>query len=295
LFLYQPIIQEIDLWKAAAIRTETTLFVLRLDLLDGVTGGNKYFKLKHNLATARKNGYSTILTFGGPYSNHIAATARLGRRQDFKTIGIIRGEPVQNVTLKRAVADGMELHFINRSTYRLRNNADYISELSLRFNQPYIIPEGGSNAEGLYGCTGILENIPGIFDRYALCCGTGATLAGLSQAIPKTARVDGFSVLNDNGSIAQSVAGWLGSGNRNNWTIHSGYAFGGYAKSTPLLTEFTSRFTEATAIPIEPVYTAKMFFGLLDLIRKKEITGCTKILAIHTGGMQYLGSDATET
>jgi 1-aminocyclopropane-1-carboxylate deaminase len=294
LFLYQPIIQEIDLWKVAAIRTKTTLSVLRLDLIDGVTGGNKYFKLKHNLIRAGKEGNRTVLTFGGPYSNHIAATARLGVQNGLRTIGIIRGEPVSNVTLNRAQADGMELHFADRSTYRLQKQGEFAAELSLRFNNPYIIPEGGSNAEGIRGCTEILENVNRNFDRYAVCCGTGATLAGLSNAIPDTARIDGFSVLKDNGSIANKVTGWLGTENRNNWVIHNKYACGGYARSTPELSLFIAQFKLNSSISIEPVYTAKMFFGLFDLIRKNKIKEPTKILAIHTGGLQYLSTDPAE-
>ncbi|HEX5002828.1 MAG TPA: pyridoxal-phosphate dependent enzyme [Bacteroidia bacterium] len=285
--MIHPLIEKIDLEAIAGCSTRSQLFVLRLDREDPVTGGNKSYKLKYNLEAARKSGTNNLLTFGGAWSNHIAATARLGKQSGFKTIGIIRGEDTGNTTLLRAKRDGMELHFVSRSQYKLRNNPDYLSELSEQFNVPMIIPEGGSNDLGIKGCTEILGAGAEIFDIVTVACGTGATISGLIQSAPPESRLIGFSALHDRGSIARFVTGHVTVRNAR-WEINSDYAFGGFARTSPALEHFIRDFREITKIRIEPVYTGKLFFGICDLVRLKAIPEGSVILAVHTGGLQYL-------
>jgi len=282
-----PLIEQIDLEAVAGCNSRTQLFVLRLDKEDPVTGGNKSYKLKYNLEVARISGIKNLLTFGGAWSNHIAATARLGKQSGFGTIGIIRGEPISNRTIDRALLDGMELHFVSRTEYKLRNEPEYLTELSNRFNFPMIIPEGGSNDLGIKGCSEILGAGADNFDLVAVSCGTGSTISGIMQTAPPNCRILGFSALRDRGSTAQFVAKHTND-KATQWEIISDYSFGGFARSAPELDQFIKNFREVTSIRIEPVYTGKLFFGICDMVRRNALPEGSKILAIHTGGLQYL-------
>lgn len=279
--LQNPLLQEHEL----------ILWVKREDLLHPHISGNKWRKLKYNLQEAKAQGKETILTFGGAYSNHIAATAAAGAEFGFKTIGIIRGEvhlPL-NPTLQFATEQGMELHYISRELYRHKNEPDFLAELAANYNQPYMVPEGGTNQLAVKGCTEITDDIDVDFDVICCASGTGGTIAGLIAGLAGEKQVLGFPALKGGyflkDEIGQLVYNYSGE-NYSNWQLITDYHFGGYAKVKPELLEFIHQFQEQHHIPLEPVYTGKMFYGLFDLIAKGYFTKGTRIVAVHTGGLQ---------
>ena len=273
---------------------EISLTIRRLDLTDPVTGGNKWFKLWYNLERFMEGHYSQIVTFGGAFSNHIAAVARAGKQSGIQTTGIIRGEPEsgKNITLSRAAADGMRLHYISRSDYRKKEDALFLKNLLPDYNNCFILPEGGSNSEGVIGCARILEEKDKLYSHIVVACGTGATSAGSILSLKKHQQLIGFSVLRDEGFLEQTITYHLNNLRNQNhagdWHIEHDFHFGGYAKSTPELNIFVQEFSNKTGVPVEPVYTGKLFFGLEHLIKSGQIPSGSKILAIHTGGLQYL-------
>lgn len=283
----ERIIQKLraDLFKEKQVE----VFVMRDDLPDPVLSGNKARKLKYNLEKAREEKHDTLLTFGGAYSNHIAAVAAGGMQNGFKTIGIIRGEENSNITLSRAAKHGMLLHFVNREFYRKKNSAEMNKYLEEKFGRFYLIPEGGANEEGFKGCCEIVNDISTDFD-YIICpCGTGTTLAGIASALKPHQQAIGISVLKNNYSIEEAVKKFHGNeSHETRWQVMHDYHFGGYAKTSEDLDLFIKDFTSLTAIPTEPVYTGKMFFALYDLAGKGFFSQKSKIVVVHTGGMQYL-------
>ena len=270
---------------------ELTLWVKREDLLHPHISGNKWRKLKYNLHEAKAQGKETIVTFGGAYSNHIAATAAAGAEFGFKTIGIIRGEehlPL-NPTLQFATEQGMELHYISRELYRHKSEPTFLAELAEKYNHPYLVPEGGTNQLAVKGCTEIVDDITINFDVVCCASGTGGTIAGIIAGLAGEKQVLGFPALKGGGfleeEIAQLVYNYSGV-NYSNWQLITDYHFGGYAKVKPELIEFIREFQEQHNIPLEPVYTGKMFYGLFDLISKGYLAKGTRIVAVHTGGLQ---------
>lgn len=255
--------------------------------------GNKWHKLKHNLAEARKQGKDTILTFGGAYSNHIYAVAAAGRIFNFNTIGIIRGEehlPL-NPTLSFAKENGMMFYYLDRTTYRKKNSSEIINQLQNIFGDFYLIPEGGTNELAVKGCSDIAKSINIPFDYICSPCGTGGTLAGLISSLNGNQFALGFAVLKGASFLIENVNKLLeDSGNTSfrNWEINLDYHFGGYAKMNSELKDFTDKFSSLTKIPIEPIYTGKMFFGIYDLAAKGYFAKGDRIIAIHTGGLQGL-------
>lgn len=286
---FQPTpIQEIA--SPLLIEKEIRLLVKRDDLNHPIISGNKLRKLKYNLAEAKAQGHHTLLTFGGAFSNHIYAVAGAGSAFGFKTIGIIRGEehlPL-NPTLTFAKANGMQLHYMDRQTYRDKTKNKVQSELQKQFGEYYLLPEGGTNDLAIKGCEEVIHEINIHFD--VLCCpvGTGGTIAGLIAGLKGDKKVIGFSSLK--GDFLQSEVSELlrdyGHGSLNNWQMQNDYNFGGYAKVKPALTDFINGFEKSYEIPLEPIYTAKMFYGIFDLIEKDYFERSTNILALHTGGLQ---------
>jgi 1-aminocyclopropane-1-carboxylate deaminase len=270
-----------------------TLLVRREDLLHPEVSGNKWRKLKYNLIAAAENDQETLLTFGGAFSNHIVAVASAGKLFGFKTIGLIRGEehfPL-NPTLQKTSENGMALHYLDRETYRQKNATEFQEKLKLQFGNVYIIPEGGTNKLALQGCAEIITEIKEDFD--VLCCsaGTGGTVAGLLTGLNGAKDLLVFSALKGDflkAEIDQLTANFNGK-TYQNWHLLTDYHFGGYAKTKPELFEFIREFEKQFGIPLEPIYTGKMFFGLFDLIRKDHFKTGTTIIAIHTGGLQGRG------
>ncbi|MFK7900287.1 MAG: 1-aminocyclopropane-1-carboxylate deaminase/D-cysteine desulfhydrase [Cyclobacteriaceae bacterium] len=263
------------------------VWVKRDDLTGKDIQGNKWRKLKYNLVEAKNQQKATLLTFGGAYSNHIHAVAGAGALFGFKTIGIIRGEehlPL-NKTLAYAQSRDMELHYLNRTKYREKNQVDFLKKICQQFDNPYIIPEGGTNEFALAGCTEMVEEIEIDFDYLCLPCGTAGTLAGAILGLKEHQKAIGFSVLKGKDFLEQEVEQLIGK-KYTNWEINWNYHFGGYAKKKPELLDFMQHFHEQTEILLEPIYTGKLFFGVLDLIKKGYFEEGSKIVLVHTGGLQ---------
>jgi len=266
---------------------EITLNLKREDLIHPFISGNKYRKLKYNLIEACKTEHKTVLTFGGAFSNHIAATSFAASAKGLKSIGIIRGEELkekwqENLTLKRAHESGMRFKFVSREAYRKKNESFFIFQLKEEFGGFYLIPEGGTNMLAIKGCEEILKPQDKEFDVVATCVGTGGTIAGLINSSFINQKVLGFPALKGgflNPEIIQVV-------NNRRWELVHNYHFGGYGKITIELINFINDFKHQTNIALDPVYTGKMVFGLLDMVKHNIFTPGTKILAIHTGGLQ---------
>ncbi|AFY48518.1 1-aminocyclopropane-1-carboxylate deaminase [Nostoc sp. PCC 7524] len=274
------------------------MYVLRLDLMHPWVNGNKWFKLKYNLLAAKEENFTTLLTFGGAYSNHIYATAAAGNLFGFRTIGVIRGEerlPL-NPTLSFAVQQGMQLMYVDRETYRQRHTPELHAQLRQRFGEVFMIPEGGCNLNGVRGCTEILAEVTAIFNTVCMACGTATTLIGLTLASPSAKKILGFPVLKNGEFLKQDINNlltqYLASGlpapslTPTPWELICNYHFGGYAKVNDHLLAFSQEFTQTYGIPLDYVYTAKMFYGVIDLIQQGFFARGDRLLLIHTGGLQ---------
>ncbi|MDJ0644886.1 MAG: pyridoxal-phosphate dependent enzyme [Flavobacteriaceae bacterium] len=262
--------------------------VKREDLLHPTVSGNKYRKLKYNLLEAKKLQKDTLVTFGGAFSNHIAAVAAAGKEFGFKTIGIIRGEELKNKisdnpTLSYARECGMHFEFVSREQYRRKTDNSFIEKLQEKFGGFYLIPEGGTNELAIKGCEEILMKEDAQFDTICVSVGTGGTLAGLINSATAKQQILGFSALK--GSFIIDEVKKLTT-RRKNWTINTDYHFGGYGKINDELITFINEFKLHTGIPLDPVYTGKLLYGIVDLAKKKCFEKDNKILVIHTGGLQ---------
>jgi len=270
-------------------RHGVTLAVKREDLLHPLLSGNKWRKLKYNLLHARAEGHDTLLSFGGAYSNHIHALASAGRIWDFTTIGVIRGEPeaALNPTLRHAQACGMQLVFVDRGEYRRRHDPTWQDSMRRRFGPCYMIPEGGSNALALPGVGEIWQELEEGFDFVATAAGTGGTAAGLIATAPEGTTILAFAVLKGAGFLRNDVARLLGEAPaERRWRLLEEYHGGGYARLQPSLLAFMDDFERRHGVALDPVYTGKMMYGLFDLIERGEIPAGSRVLALHTGGLQ---------
>jgi len=263
------------------------LYIKREDMLHPDISGNKYRKLKYNLMEAKNEGKNVLLTFGGAFSNHIAAVAAAGKEFGFKTIGVIRGEELRNnietnPTLSYAQSCGMQFHFVTREEYRNKTNNVFIENLKSIFGDFYLVPEGGTNNLAVKGCEEILTKNDEDFDYICSAVGTGGTIAGLIKSSKVNQTVLGFSALKGTFQSSEVKKYTL----KTNYKIIDDYCLGGYAKIDEHLVRFINNFKEKTGIPLDPVYTGKMLFGILDLIKNGEIKQNSRILAIHNGGLQ---------
>ena len=282
-------------------QTGINVFVKRDDLIHPHFGGNKWRKLKYNLAEARENQHDTLLTFGGAWSNHIYATAAAARHFGFNSIGIIRGEkhtPL-NPTLTFAEACGMQLHYVSRDEYRHKHENQYLQKLKQKFGDTYILPEGGSNTLAMKGCKEIIDEInqqiTQPFDVICCASGTGATLAGLIAAIDPAKQntcAIGFSALKGGSFLNDEVKNFLGAYRTDSdlpsidWKIEDRYHFGGYAKTDDELLHFMAQFQSEYGFALDAVYTGKMFYGLFKQIESGAFKHGSSIIAIHSGGLQ---------
>lgn len=261
---------------------------LKLDYLNHPDiSGNKFRKLKYNLLEAKKLQKSILLSFGGAFSNHIAAVAAAGHRFGFKTIGVIRGEELadkilENPTLSYAKKQGMQFHFVSRKVFREKATEAFTEDLKSRFGDFHLIPEGGTNALAVKGCEEILTEKDHGFDY--ICCpvGTGGTISGLINSSLPQQKILGFPALK--GDFLQEEISKFA--NNSNWELITDYHFGGYAKINSQLISFINSFKANYQIPLDPVYTGKMMFGIYDLLKQGYFPEDSKILAIHTGGLQ---------
>lgn len=266
---------------------QCSLFIKREDLIHPLVSGNKFRKLKYNLAEAKKQNHKQLLTFGGAFSNHIAAVAYAGKENSFATIGVIRGEELinkikENPTLAKAQKAGMQFVFLNREQYRDKENQVLLNRLKLLYGDFYLIPEGGTNALAVQGCEEILTSQDAVFDYICCAVGTGGTIAGIINSAKPHQKVLGFPALKGD-FLSNDIRKFT---KNSNWELISDFTFGGYAKVTPDYIAFLNIIYQSTKIPLDPVYTGKMVFGVLQLMERNYFSQHSKILLIHTGGMQ---------
>ncbi len=265
-----------------------TLGILREDQLHATISGNKYRKLKYNFLEADRLNLSEIVTFGGAYSNHIAATAAAGKLFGVKTIGIIRGEELvdkidDNPTLKQAQKDGMQFEFISRNLYREKSNPEYLQKLKEQFPNAFIVPEGGTNALAVKGCEEILNHQTQDFDYICCAVGTGGTISGIINSAEKHQKVLGFPALKNADFLYNEINQFTLT---TKYELINAYHFNGYAKVSEELINFVKDFFVSTKIPLDLIYTGKMVYGILDQIKNNYFKENSKILIIHTGGLQ---------
>ncbi|HFC00390.1 MAG TPA: 1-aminocyclopropane-1-carboxylate deaminase/D-cysteine desulfhydrase, partial [Phaeodactylibacter sp.] len=269
------------------------IWVKRDDLTHPEIQGNKWRKLKYNLIEAKKLGKKYLLTFGGAYSNHLYATAAAGKLFGFKTIGIVRGEKVLplNPTLSFVEGVGMDLHFVDRKTYRLKEKL--LPSLDIDLKEVYVLPEGGTNHLAVKGCVELGDEIFNQLnfapDYICTSCGTGGTVAGIIAAAKPQTQVLGYSALKGDflkKEVHELLSIFYPNKKYSNYAIQTEYHFGGYAKHSPTLLQFMDDFKQQYHIQLDPIYTGKMFFGIFDLIEKGFFPPHSKIVAIHTGGLQ---------
>ncbi|WP_433479349.1 1-aminocyclopropane-1-carboxylate deaminase/D-cysteine desulfhydrase [Spirillospora sp. CA-142024] len=274
----------VELADDRAARRGLRLFLKRDDLIHPELPGNKWRKLKHNIAPAREHG--TLLTFGGAHSNHIRATAAAGKIFGFATIGVIRGEehlPL-NDSLAYAERMGMRLTYMDRTTYRRKHEPDVVGALRERWGGFYLLPEGGSNALAVKGCAELGAEVPD-FDVVCCPCGTGGTLAGLAAGLAPHQRAVGFSVLKGGfmeGEVERLQRETYGE-RLGTWRVEDGFHFGGYARRTPGLDAFIDDFNGRHGIVLDRIYTAKMMSGVFALTERGAFPEGARVLAVITG------------
>lgn len=261
--------------------------ILRLELAQPALQGNKYYKLKYNLEHMRAAGYHALMTFGGVFSNHIHATAIACKNAGIQGIAVLRGEDDPgNPTLQFIRAQGMETLFINREKYRLRNMTSFVEELSSTYGNVYVLPEGGTNALAVKGCSEILEGRVQDYDHIFCAVGTGGTISGIISTPGLKAEVTGIAVLKGEKDTLTPYVNSLIGDVHIPWRINFDHHFGGYAKFNPALMDYIEKFTSTHQIKPDPVYTAKVFYAVDDMISKNKIPEGQRILCIHTGGLQ---------
>jgi 1-aminocyclopropane-1-carboxylate deaminase len=266
---------------------EISLYLKREDLIHPFVSGNKFRKLKYNLLKAKEEKKTKLITFGGAFSNHIAAVAYAGKENNFETIGIIRGEELEsqideNPTLRFAQECGMIFQFVTREEYKNKTTDLFLEKLKIRYGDFYLIPEGGSNSLAIKGCEEILTEEDSQFSHICCSIGTGGTISGLINSAHLNQKIIGFPSLKGD-FLSEDIRKFAV---KSNWELQSDYHFGGYGKINEVLVRFINDFFEQTKIPLDPIYTSKMMFGIVDLIKKGYFPEGSKILAIHTGGLQ---------
>jgi 1-aminocyclopropane-1-carboxylate deaminase len=280
-------LQEIQTQEIKLSNKTISVSMRREDLIHPFISGNKFRKLKYNLIQAKAENQDTLLTFGGAFSNHIAAAAFAGKEYGFKTIGIIRGDELEskiliNPTLKFAQECGMQFKFVTRENYRHKTETDFVKNLKHEFGDFYYVPEGGTNEFAVKGCEEILSNDDSQYDYVCTSVGTGGTISGLINSSLPHQKVLGFPALKGDflkDEIRKFVI-------KENWELITDYHFEGYGKVNSELIAFINQFYVENKIPLDPIYTGKMVFGVMDLISKNYFPDHSKIVLIHTGGLQ---------
>lgn len=278
------LVQPLENWRSAGGRK---MDMLRLDLFDSVISGNKWYKLIYNLQEAKERGYTTILTFGGPFSNHLVAAAAAAKKYGFQSVGIVRGmEPQLTATLRDCLRYDMQLKGVSREEYARKTEATYLRSLSQTFHQPFIIPEGGANEAGRKGSALIARLIADDYTHICLAVGTGTTLAGIRKILPAQQQIIGFAPMKGGRYLEAEIKPFLAAEKNKNFRITDEWHFGGFGKTTPALQSFMDSFLSETGIQLDRVYTAKMMYGLQEMIVRHEFADDANILCIHTGGLQ---------
>jgi 1-aminocyclopropane-1-carboxylate deaminase len=270
--------------------TGIAVYVKRYDLMNPIWGGNKWFKLIEHVRLAQELHAPQILTFGGAYSNHIAATAALCHQLQIPCVGIIRGDGFDpnNHTLTRAQAAGMQLTFVSRTAYRSKNQPWFLEQLREKFGAFYNVPEGGADALGVLGAMRMVDKSLHKYTHLVVACGTGTTLAGIVAAAASHQTVIGIPVFKEGGFIAQETRNLLtqaGVVPTAKWHLQTAYGMGGYAKIPPEIIDFMARW-DHHQLPLDPIYTAKAFRGLTQMVFEGHFEPGSSVVFIHTGGLQ---------
>ncbi len=277
-----PAIESLAGWRGPGID------ILRLDQLHGAASGNKWYKLQGHLDEARQQGARTLVSFGGPWSNHLHALAAVGQQVGLSTVGLVRGEG-RNTTamLDDAQRWGMTIRFVGYGDYRRRHDPVWQSQCLSEFDRAYLIPEGGAGEQGLRGCADIAKRIPaGVYHRVMLACGTGTTLAGLASALPVTTEVVGISAVKKTRQMKRDIADALAGKNVAPWRVDDRFHLGGFGRVADELAEFVLGFEADQGIPLDPIYTAKLCYAAAAMHRAGELAGWGRVLLVHTGGLQ---------
>jgi 1-aminocyclopropane-1-carboxylate deaminase len=289
---YKPVkIIEIanDITAAAGVR----LLIRREDGNHPKVSGNKWWKLRYNLISATQLNKKTLLTFGGAYSNMIYATAAAAAEAGFDSIGIIRGEervPL-NHTLAFAKAAGMKLHFVSRDEYRKKKEPEFIASLKEKFGDFYLLPEGGTNDLAVKGCIDLGTKIAQEtdFDYLCLPVGTGGTITGIISSLGGAKKIVGFSSLRAGSFLTgeiQSLLHQCALPDPGNWSVETRFDFGGYGKTSAALDHFIAEQKLLNGLPLDRVYTAKMVWGIFQMIGEGYFKRGSTVLVLHTGGLQ---------
>lgn len=260
--------------------------ILRLDLIHTIVSGNKWYKLKNNIEYAIQEGYNTILTFGGLYSNHLSATAGAARAYGLSSIGIVRGDRQITGTLQQCHDMGMELYFISREEYKQKEDSEFLATLSEQLGHPYIIPEGGANELGRLGSERIELEIPDGYTHVCVSVGTGTTFTGLRNALDPKIQLLGFAPMKQGAYLVEEIRPHLKAGQDVNWQIIDEYHFGGFGNSNDKLIDFMNHFYKINRVPLDVVYTAKMMYGIRQMKDSGYFPVDARVLCIHTGGLQ---------
>jgi 1-aminocyclopropane-1-carboxylate deaminase len=261
------------------------VMVLRLDKIHPLISGNKLFKLRYYLEEAKAQKKKNIITFGGAWSNHILATAAACRMHGLHVTGIIRGEEplVLSPTLQEAKKEGMQLVFVSREEYALKH-----IPAQLNITDSYIINEGGYGEPGARGAGTMLDLCTKDFTHYCCAAGTGTMTAGLVNAAKPGNHIVAISVLKNSFGL-ESMINTLITGKNDpsaSWKLINDYHFGGYAKYQPALLRFMNDFYQQTDIPSDFVYTGKLFYAVMDLAKKGFFPQRSRLLLVHSGGLQ---------
>ena len=268
------------------IEGELEITLKREDQIHPDTSGNKWRKLKYNFQHAKQNGYQSVLTFGGAFSNHLAAVASAGHQYGFQTHGIVRGEELEtqtlNPTLQYCTQMGMELHFVSRTLYRNKKHA--LASVIIDDKNPYVIPEGGTNVLAVNGCAEILTSADNEFDTIAVAVGTGGTMAGLIQSTSDYQYIVGFQIVKDI-EIPSRIRTFVSN---DRWSLVSTYDEVGYAKTSKSLIDFAHSVADQTGVILDPLYTAPMLWHLIKKWKENTWNFGNRLLMIHTGGHQSI-------
>lgn len=290
--IYSPI-------QKITTKNDIEVWIKRDDLIHPEVSGNKWRKLKYYLEDFRKSGKEVLLSFGGAFSNHLAALAALGKMAGIPTRALVRGEEVHsNPTLDYCRQQGMLIDTISRKDYAERDNPEFLRSLSQTLPHVYLVPEGGKGSLGVKGCTEIMREVEEYFDIVAVSAGTGTTAAGMLMGIGKS-ELWCFPALKGGRFISPAIERWLLDFQlhfstelaekvliREHLRLVDNYHFGGYARVSEELVEFMNDFYRRYQVPLDPVYTGKMMYGIFDMIESGAMPAGTRLLALHTGGLQ---------
>ncbi|MDX1353465.1 MAG: pyridoxal-phosphate dependent enzyme [Thiomicrorhabdus sp.] len=302
------------LYSSLFIQHDVQVWVKRDDQNHPLIQGNKWHKLKNNLMAAQAQGKTSLVTFGGAYSNHIAATAAAAQLYGLQAMGIIRGDELEfqpekwSHTLKTAQQHGMQLQFASRQTYRQKNHPSYLQTLQNQYPHAYILPEGGSNELAIMGFKELMQDINRQYPEWThLFCpvGTGGTFTGLTlfsqEGInPKhnsLKKVVGVAVLKQGHYLLEQIENWLSQMQNQaqapqikkeltQWKLLTEYHDGGYGKKSQTGIDFQNEFEKEFAILLDPIYTSKAFYAFYDQLKQGLIPKGSKIILMHTGGLQ---------